>query len=194
LARPLGTALGLIGSRYLIADTRKGLAIIDVHAAHERIIHERLKNRSAATNVDRRPISPVAVRLNALDTARVLDRREDLLRAGLDVDEAPDHEGVIVSGMPASLPGVDAISLVRAVASELAHDPLSDPLGSRLDRLSRTIACHAAFRTGDEITLERLDLMLREIEATPNAARCNHGRPTTISLTLDDLDRLFERS
>jgi DNA mismatch repair protein MutL len=191
--RPLGAALGMAAGRYVVSATHDGIVVTDLHAIHERHVFEQIR-ASARSLVPPRPLpAPVRVAVGEDAAALVAAKAGALSRLGL-VLSVPEGGEVVVEAVPGALSDVDAAGLARDVAARLRDDPFSDPVGDRLDEMAALIACHAAFRGGDHLDAAALDAMLREIEGTPNAAQCMHGRPTSVALDKDSLDRIFGRS
>ena len=193
LGRPLGAARAQVHGTYLIAQTADGIVIVDQHAAHERLVYERLKAQRAETGVATQLLLvPEVVALPADDVERLLAHAEALAGLGL-VVEGFGPDAVAVRETPALLGRVDAARLVRDLVDEIAEWDRATGLEARLDRIAATVACHGSVRAGRRMRPEEMDALLREMEATPNSATCNHGRPTFVALTLADIERLFGR-
>ncbi|MCZ0738295.1 DNA mismatch repair endonuclease MutL [Phreatobacter sp. AB_2022a] len=193
LDRPLGAARAQLHGTYVLAQTRDGLVIVDQHAAHERLVYERLKRQMAETGIARQALLiPVVVELDPADAARLLGRADDLGRFGL-VIEGFGPGAVVVRETPALLGEVDAEALTRDLAEHLAEWDTTDPLERRLLSVAATMACHGSVRAGRLLKPAEMNALLREMEATPASAQCNHGRPTSVSLSLGDIERLFGR-
>jgi len=193
LARPLGAARAQIHETYIVAQTEDGIVIVDQHAAHERLVYERLKHSLAENGVARQILLiPEVVDLPEEDVARLADQAEELARFGL-VLERFGPGAVAVRETPSVLGPLDAQQLVRDLADEMAEWEEGTKVQDRLDRLASTMACHGSVRAGRRLKPAEMDALLREIEATPNASECNHGRPTFIELKLGDIERLFGR-
>ncbi|CEJ15451.1 DNA mismatch repair protein MutL [bacterium YEK0313] len=193
LDRPLGAARAQLHGTYVLAQTRDGLVIVDQHAAHERLVYERLKRQMAETGIARQALLiPVVVELDPADAARLLGRADDLGRFGL-VIEGFGPGAVVVRETPALLGEVDAEALTRDLAEHLAEWDTTDPLERRLLSVAATMACHGSVRAGRLLKPAEMNALLREMEATPGSAQCNHGRPTSVSLSLGDIERLFGR-
>jgi DNA mismatch repair protein MutL len=191
---PLGVARAEVLDRYIVAQTADGLALVDMHAAHERLVYERLKAALAAGGVARQALLiPEIVALDAEAAERLTAHAADLARLGLVVE--PFGPGAVcVRETPAALGACDAAALVRDLADEIAETGQAAGLETRLHAVLARMACHDSVRSGRRLTLAEMDALLREMEATPRAAQCNHGRPTWITLSADALDRLFGRA
>ena len=190
---PLGSARAQLHGTYIVAETPSGIVLVDQHAAHERIVHERMKAALAARGVARQVLLlPEVVELDATLAARLVARAEELGEFGL-VLEGFGSGAVVVREVPALLPGLDIAALVRDLAEELAEwdDTLS--LKERIDSVCGTLACHTSVRAGRRLSQAEMDALLRQMEATPNSGQCNHGRPTYVTLALADIERLFGR-
>ena len=193
LARPLGAARAQIHETYIVAQTEDGLVIVDQHAAHERLVYERLKQALAAHGVPSQILLiPEVVDLPAEDVERLAERAEELAELGLVIDRF-GAGAVIVRETPALLGTVDAPGLIRDLADEVAAWERTAGLKDKLDRVASTMACHGSVRAGRRLKPAEMDALLREMEATPNSGTCNHGRPTFIELKLADIEKLFGR-
>ncbi len=193
LARPLGAARAQLHGNYIVAQTDDGLIIVDQHAAHERIVYERLKAALAGRAIPRQMLLiPEVVELPADDVARLLSRAEELQSVGLAI-EAFGPGAVAVTETPAMLGEIDAAALIRDIADDLAEWDASTRLSERLDHVAATMACYGSVRSGRKLKPEEMDALLREMEATPQSGQCNHGRPTYVELKLADVERLFGR-
>jgi len=190
---PLGNARVQLHGTYILAETSSGIVLVDQHAAHERIVHERMKAALAARGVARQVLLlPEVVELDPALAARLVARAEELAEFGL-VLEGFGAGAVVVREVPALIPGLQVTALVRDLAAELAEwdDALS--LKERIDSVCGTLACHTSVRAGRRLTQPEMDALLRQMEATPNSGQCNHGRPTYVTLALADIERLFGR-
>ncbi len=193
VAQPLGAAMAQVHDTYVVAQTADGIVIVDQHAAHERLVYERLKRDYGRNGVARQILLiPDVVDLPADDVARLAERADDLAALGL-VLEPFGPGAVAVRETPSMLGTVDAAGLVRDLAEEIAEWDRADALRDRLDAVASRMACHGSVRAGRRLKPEEMDALLREIETTPNASECNHGRPTFIELKLADIERLFGR-
>ena len=192
LARPLGAPRAQIHETYIVAQTETGLVIVDQHAAHERLVYERLK-REIARGVERQLLLiPDVVDLPEEDVNRLIERADELAELGL-VVEGFGPGAVAIREIPALLGRTDTAALVRDIADDLAEWDQATRLREKLDAIAATMACHGSVRAGRRLRLEEMDALLREMEATPNSGQCNHGRPTFVELKLNDIERLFGR-
>jgi len=190
---PLGVARGQLHETYIVAQTTDGIVIVDQHAAHERLVYERMKRALANGRVATQPLLiPEVVELDPSDVARISDRAAEFAELGL-VIEPFGSDAVLVRESPAVLGDVDLKSLVRDLADDLAETGAAHSLKERLDHISATLACHTSVRAGRRLTAEEMNALLREMEATPHSGQCNHGRPTYVELKLADIERLFGR-
>jgi len=193
---PLGRAVAQIHGVYVLAENRAGLVLVDMHAAHERIVYERLKAQHRAAGVASQPLLiPVTFAATPQETAAAESHAAALRQLGLDI--APfSPKTLAVRAVPAALADGDAVELARAVLAELARFG-SDQAGGVLERahdeLLAAMACHGAVRANRRLTLDEMDALLRQMEATERADQCNHGRPTWRQLALRELDSLFLR-
>jgi DNA mismatch repair protein MutL len=193
VAMPLGAAVAQIHDTYIVAQTVDGLVIVDQHAAHERLVYERLKRGLEERGVARQILLiPEIVDLPAEDADRLAGRADGLAELGL-VLERFGPGAVAVRETPSLLGAIDAGALVRDLAGEMAEWEETASLRDRLDRVASTMACHGSVRAGRRLKPAEMDALLREMEVTPNASECNHGRPTYIELKLADVERLFGR-
>ncbi|SEL04897.1 DNA mismatch repair protein MutL [Bosea lupini] len=193
LDRPLGAARAQVHGTYIVAQTRDGMVIVDQHAAHERLVYERLKAERARTGIARQPmLLPEVVELDPVDADRLNAAASDLASLGL-VIESFGLGAVLVREAPAAVAGGDLQGIVRDVADALAEHGDAGSLERRLDHVLATMACHNSVRAGRRLRPEEMDALLREMEATPNSGQCNHGRPTYVELKLSDIEKLFGR-
>ncbi|MCC5979531.1 MAG: DNA mismatch repair endonuclease MutL [Salinarimonas sp.] len=192
-AYPLGAARAQLHETYIVAQTRDGIVIVDQHAAHERLVYERLKRERAESGIARQLLLiPEIVELDPLDVARLGDAAEALAELGL-VLEPFGSDAVALREVPATLAEGNLAALVRDVADALAETGEAAPLTRRLDAVLSRISCHGSIRAGRRLRPQEMDALLREMEATPLSGQCNHGRPTYVALKRSDIERLFGR-
>ncbi|HUE46608.1 MAG TPA: DNA mismatch repair endonuclease MutL [Aestuariivirgaceae bacterium] len=190
---PLGAARAQVHDNYILAQTRDGLVIVDAHAAHERLVYERLKAARDRAGIATQPLLvPEVVDLDPAAAERLLANADDLAAAGLVIDGF-GAGAVVVREVPAVLAGAAVADLLRDIADDLAELDQAKSLTDRLDRVLATVACHGAVRGGRRLVAEEMNALLREMEATPHSGQCNHGRPTFVELKLTDIERLFAR-
>ena len=193
VARPLGAARAQVHETYIVSQTIDGLVIIDQHAAHERIVYERMKAALDKTGVARQILLiPEIIELDEADVARLAARAEELARFGL-LLEAFGPGAVAVRETPSLLGEVDVRKLVTDLAEHMAEWDEALPLERRLMHVAATMACYGSVRAGRRLKPEEMNALLREMEAVPTSGQCNHGRPTYVELKLDDIERLFGR-
>jgi DNA mismatch repair protein MutL len=191
---PLGAPVAQVLDTYVIAVASDGsLVLVDQHAAHERLTHEALRTQMEAGGVSSQPLLlPSVVELAPGDAGRLLARADELAAFGLAI-EAFGGGAVLVRAMPAALGAVDPAPLLRDLADELAAMDETTALAARLDAVLARMACHGSIRAGRRLGAAEMDALLRQMEATPRAATCSHGRPTVLKLSRADIERLFAR-
>ncbi len=190
---PLGAARGQLHANYIVAQTRDGLVIVDQHAAHERLVYERMKAQMAEGAVTRQALlTPEVVDLDPAEAERVAGRAEELAEMGLIV-EAFGAGAVLVRETPAMLGDTDVQGLIRDIADDLSEHGQALSLKERLAAICGTMACHGSVRSGRVLSAPEMNALLRQMEATPHSGQCNHGRPTYVELKLHDLEKLFGR-
>ncbi len=190
---PLGRALAQVAGAFVLAENAHGLVIVDMHAAHERIVYERLKRGPAGRAIDAQPLLvPATFAATQEEIATAQAQRDELVALGLEIDAlAP---GVLaLRSEPAALAGGDLVELARSVLAELAQFGASAVVERSRDRILSTMACHGAVRANRVLTVEEMNAMLRDMERTDRADQCNHGRPTWRQITRKELDALFWR-
>jgi DNA mismatch repair protein MutL len=190
---PLGAARAQLHGTYVIAQTADGIVIVDQHAAHERLVYERMKQALEAEGVKRQMLLlPEVVELDPSLAEALAQRRDDLATLGL-VLEAFGPGAVIVREVPALLGDMDIAGLVKDLAEEIAELGAGFSLAEKLETVCGTMACHGSVRAGRRLNAAEMNALLRQMEATPHSGQCNHGRPTYVELKLADIERLFGR-
>src|SRR3989475_235624 len=193
LDRPLGAARTQIHETYIVSQTRDGLIVVDQHAAHERIVYERLKASLAKNGVQRQILLiPEIVELDEATVEKLLARADELASFGLSI-ESFGPGAVAVRETPSLLGKTNAAALLRDLAEHMAEWDEALPLERRLMHVAATMACHGSVRAGRILKPEEMNALLREMEDTPNSGQCNHGRPTYVELKLSDIEKLFGR-
>ncbi len=190
---PLGVARAQLHETYVVAQTADGIVIVDQHAAHERLVYERMKKALANGGIARQPLLiPEVVDLDPSEVTRVSARAGELAELGLVIEEfGPD--ALVVREVPAMLGKLDVKGLIRDLADEIAETGNALSLKERLEEVSGTLACHMSVRAGRRLNADEMNALLREMESTPHSGQCNHGRPTYVELKLADIERLFGR-
>ena len=194
LAYPLGVARGQVAGTYIVAEAQDGLIIVDQHAAHERLVLERLKASGAEAAMTRSQalLLPEVVELEEPDCDRLEDKSAELARVGL-VLERFGPGAMLVRAVPSVLGKADVSSLVRDIADDLTRHGDALLLGEKLDLVLATMACHGSVRAGRALSVAEMNALLREMERTPRSGQCNHGRPTCVKLAHGDIEKLFGR-
>lgn len=193
-ALPLGAARAQVHENYIVAQTETGMVIVDQHAAHERLVYEKLKGQMAENGVAAQALLiPEIVELSDGDAARLLALAEDLQKLGLGIE--PFGGGAVaVRETPALLGEINAEALLRDVLDELDDLGDSQLVQEKIEAILSRVACHGSIRSGRRMRAEEMNALLREMEATPHSGQCNHGRPTYVELNLTDIERLFGRT
>lgn len=191
---PLGAARAQVHENYIIAQTQRGIVIVDQHAAHERLVYERLKAEMREKGVSAQALLiPEIVELAQEDARRLLDASDELYKFGLGIE--PFGGGAVaVRETPAVLGEINAAALLRDIADELRDGESSLLLQAKIEAILSRMACHGSIRSGRRMRAEEMNALLREMEATPHSGQCNHGRPTYVELDLSDIERLFGRT
>jgi DNA mismatch repair protein MutL len=192
-APPLGYALAQLHGLYILAQNAQGLVLVDMHAAHERILYEKLKTVLDGTPSVQRLLIPAVFAASPTEMATAESRAEVLLRMGFEVSPAGPRE-LAARSVPALLANTASVAdLLHEVLGELGEYPDSDIVRLRRNELLATMACHGAVRAHRQLSVPEMNALLRDMEATERADQCNHGRPTWTQFTLDELDRFFLR-
>ena len=191
---PLGAARAQVHENYIIAQSQRGIVIVDQHAAHERLVYERLKAQMREKGVSAQALLiPEIVELAQEDARRLLDASDELYKFGLGIE--PFGGGAVaVRETPAVLGEINAAALLRDIADELRDGESSLLLQAKIEAILSRMACHGSIRSGRRMRAEEMNALLREMEATPHSGQCNHGRPTYVELDLSDIERLFGRT
>ena len=191
---PLGAARGQVHENYIIAQTADGMVIVDQHAAHERLVYEKLKKQMAANGVAAQALLiPEIVEMSDGDCARLMEIAPELSKLGLGIE--PFGGGAIaVRETPAILGEVNAKAMLLDILDELADQGESIAVQAKIEAILSRVACHGSIRSGRWMRAEEMNALLREMEATPHSGQCNHGRPTYVELKLNDIERLFGRT
>ncbi|MBU2587124.1 MAG: DNA mismatch repair endonuclease MutL [Alphaproteobacteria bacterium] len=196
---PLGIARGQVANTYIVAESADGLVLVDQHAAHERLVLERLRAAGAGEGNRRSQalLVPDVVEMDEVDCDRLEDAAEGLARYGL-VIERFGPSAMLVRALPAALPKADSGKLLRDLADDIAkHGKQEDSgallLAERLELVLATMACHGSVRAGRTLNVAEMNALLREMEETPRSGQCNHGRPTWVKLSMEDVEKLFGR-
>jgi len=189
----LGAAVAQIHEAFIVAQTEDGIVIVDQHAAHERIVYEKMKQALSEHKVKRQILLvPEVVEMDEPSAQRILSRAGQLAEWGL-VVEMFGGNAVLVREIPAMLGNADAGGLLRDIADEVAEFDDSSALSARMEKICATMACHGSVRSGRSLTIIEMNALLRQMESTPFSGQCNHGRPTYVELKKTDLEKLFER-
>jgi DNA mismatch repair protein MutL len=195
---PLGLARAQLHETYILSQTHDGFVIVDQHAAHERLVYERMKTQMAARGIARQILLvPEVAELEPEEGDLILSRAGELLELGFVIERfGPGSDGrvaVLLREVPAMLYGADCVALLRDMAQEMSELGAGLALKERLEEIAGTLACHTSVRAGRRLNGEEMNALLRDMEATPNSGQCNHGRPTYVELKLADIERLFGR-
>lgn len=189
---PLGFALAQLQGVYVLAQNSAGLVLVDMHAAHERILYEQLKKVLEGAPAVQRLLIPAVLSMSAREVATAFEYADVLDKLGFDIGQAGPNE-LMVRAVPALLARADTAALLRALLEELREAPASQVVERRRNELLATMACHGAVRANRLLALPEMNALLRDMEACERADQCNHGRPTWVQLTMGELDRLFMR-
>jgi DNA mismatch repair protein MutL len=191
---PLGAARAQVHENYIIAQTETGIVIVDQHAAHERLVYEKLKTQMAENGVAAQALLiPEIVELGDNDAEILLGMADDLARLGL-VIEKFGQGAVAVRETPAILGQINAAAMLADILDEIADLGDSQTVQARIEAILSRVACHGSIRSGRLMRAEEMNALLREMESTPHSGQCNHGRPTYVELKLSDIEKLFGRT
>lgn len=191
---PLGAARAQVHQNYIIAQTKTGVVLVDQHAAHERLVYERLKTQARAKGIAAQALLiPEIVELPSLECDRLLALADELANLGLGI-ESFGSGAIAVRETPAILGEVDAKSLIEDILDALGLATGAETLSACIDDVLSRMACHGSVRSGRQMRVDEMNALLREMEATPHSGQCNHGRPTYVELQLSDIERLFGRT
>jgi len=192
---PLGIARGQVSKTYIVAEAEDGLVIVDQHAAHERLVLERMRKALAQSGggvASQAMLMPEVVELDETACDRLEERAQELSEFGLELERF-GPSAVLVRATPAMLGNGDIAGLVTDIADELAAYDESLSLKERIDLVAATMACHGSVRAGRILNVTEMNALLREMEVTPHSGQCNHGRPTWVKLAHNDIEKLFGR-
>jgi DNA mismatch repair protein MutL len=196
---PLGIARGQVANTYIVAENRDGLILVDQHAAHERLVLERLRAAGAGEAAARSQalLVPDVVEMDEADCDRLEDAVEGLGNFGLAIERF-GPSAMLVRALPHALGKADPAKLLQDIADDIAKHGKSDSsgallLGERIEHVLATMACHGSVRAGRVLSVAEMNALLREMERTPRSGQCNHGRPTWVKLSMDDVEKLFGR-
>ncbi|CAG0940136.1 partial DNA mismatch repair protein MutL, partial [Candidatus Brocadiaceae bacterium] len=190
---PLGYAIAHLHDVYILSQTKEGLVIVDAHAAHERVMYERLKKQCSQGAIPRQPLLlPIKLTITKQE-AELAEQHSDLfLSLGFELSRS-GQDGVVLHATPALLSGTDVVSLIADVLADLSEHGMTDRLQERTHQVLASMACHGAVRAKRKLNVPEMNALLREMERTERSGQCNHGRPTWLEWTIADLDKLFLR-
>jgi len=190
---PMGAAVAQLHGTYIVAQTENAMIVVDQHAAHERLVYERFKKQVLDGNVERQGLlMPEVVELSEHDVTRLMERQEELLSFGLELEQF-GPTAVAVRATPALLGEVSANAIVQDIVEDLREMKKETTVQSKLEEFLGTMACHGSIRANRKLSIDDMNAILRDMEKTPNSAQCNHGRPTFIELKLPEIEKLFGR-
>ena len=193
VAHPLGVARGQVAATYIVAEAADGLVLVDQHAAHERLVLERMRAAIADGGVARQALLlPEVVELEETACDRLEERAAELVAFGIELERFGPR-AVLIRATPALLGAGDVTGLIRDLADDLAAFDTALSLQGRLDLIAATMACHGSVRAGRLLSVAEMNALLREMEVTPHSGQCNHGRPTWVKLSLGEVEKLFGR-
>ncbi|NRA89026.1 MAG: DNA mismatch repair protein MutL, partial [Rhizobiales bacterium] len=192
-ALPLGAARAQVHENYIIAQSKTGMIIIDQHAAHERIVYERMKNMFHNTDIERQLLLiPEIVELTSEEYSIIISAQTELKSLGL-VLEGFGYDSVIIREIPAILSRTSVQKLIKDIIDDIIELGQELKIKEKIDHILATMACHGSVRSGRRLNVDEMNQLLRDMESTPHSGQCNHGRPTYVELKLHDIEKLFER-
>jgi DNA mismatch repair protein MutL len=190
---PLGAAVAQVHNTFIVSQAAQGLLLIDQHAAHERMVYEKLKSQIMTKQVEVQSLLiPEIIEMNEFDVDIIIQASEELAKFGLDV-ESFGPNAVAVRGTPALMGKMSAKTLIIDLVEDLKEFKGVETLTAKLEHILSTMACHGSIRAGRKMTVEDMNALLRQMEQVPNSAQCNHGRPTYVKISLTDIEKLFDR-
>ncbi|MGD8557064.1 MAG: DNA mismatch repair protein mutL, partial [Chromatiales bacterium] len=190
---PLGYALGQLHGIYILAQNAAGLVVVDMHAAHERITYERMKEALQQERLRSQPLLvPVSAEVSPREAELAVEQRDWFARLGMEIDRLGEST-LVVRSMPVYLQGADAERLLRDLLSDFAMYGNSNRISEEVNAILSTMACHGAVRANRKLTLEEMNGLLRDMERTERSDQCNHGRPTWMAWSLGEMDKWFRR-
>ena len=191
---PLGSAIAQAHGTYIISENENGLILIDQHAAHERIVLEKIRAGFLNSNIQKQILLiPEVVELTEDHFDVIIKQKDNLLKLGLAIEEF-DTNTILIREHPAILDKVNFSTLIKDIADEIINLGSEFILSERLDNICGNMACHSSIRSGRLLLTSEMNALLREMEVTPNSSQCNHGRPTFIKLSVKDIEKLFGRT
>jgi DNA mismatch repair protein MutL len=189
----LGHAMAHLHGAFILAENAEGLVLVDAHAAHERITYEKLKTKQMQGDIPSQVLLlPISLEVSEAEADGAEEHQETLRSLGVDLRRTGPRS-ILVTAIPAQLPIADADQLIRDVLTDFAQQGLSRRLEETLNQILATMACHSSVRANRQLSIPEMNALLRDMEATERSGQCNHGRPTWVQLTLQDLNGLFQR-
>ncbi|MCK5519462.1 MAG: DNA mismatch repair protein MutL, partial [Alphaproteobacteria bacterium] len=190
---PLGAACAQVHETYIVAQTGDGIVLVDQHAAHERLVYEKMKKALVEGGIARQSLLlPEVVEIDETSVEKLLSRRHELEELGLSI-ESFGKGAVVVQEVPALLGKINIKQLVRDLADDIASFGQTMTLKEKLEEVCSTMACHGSLRSGRRMNTDEMNALLRQMEKTPHSGQCSHGRPTYVELKLNDIEKLFGR-
>jgi len=190
---PLGYAIAQLHGIYILAQNKEGLIVVDMHAAHERITYERMKTACENEELKMQPLLvPLSISVSQSEADCADNQKKTLLNLGIELERVAE-ESIIVRQIPSILRDANIEQLVRDVLSDVLEYGSSDRIQSHQDEMLSTMACHGSVRANRQLSIPEMNALLRDMEATERSGQCNHGRPTWVYQSMDELDKLFLR-